>query len=578
MSDTITRYLTGRPLDAYQASAGHYPYLTRGSGRLAGWQRQLLRLVVPASLIAAAIYPRVAVAVAVVGAWLLHRRWTRRRFHRAYIGPTSAALRPVLGGATMRLHVDPSLGTLVARLAKPLSPAETRLRTWYGVHVEPPLRYLPNRCWRVMAAVRGRLGESRLVKAVRRPRREGHGPKVELVANTPFLTSDQRSLVSAIISAKIPAGETVERWEQVGPKVTARWTVRRRPPAKVGLAEVQAAMPGLQEWEFFLGLGSDGAPVKVSLRDDSPHIAVSAGSGAGKSVLAQLVAAQVLHRGGQVVILDRKGSHRWALNLPGVDYCTRPAQMHDALPRLAALADERNTLALHEADDWDPGPRILLIAEELNATIGQLSGHWADVRDKSDPKRSPAISGLADLLFMGRSAKINVLAVAQMLSARAIGGPECRENFGVRCLARYTTNAWKMLVPAAAMPRPARTLGRWQVVVGDRATETQVAFLTANQVRALSRPPGAEKGLDTPLTRDETGYDSKPVTDPASMTLNEAIDAGIVPWRKSAARVRLHRARKDGRPAPTPIGRRGMQTHVFDPADLAAWVESETGS
>ncbi|GAB3065412.1 hypothetical protein [Micromonospora schwarzwaldensis] len=73
-----------------------------------------------------------------------------------------------------------------------------------------------------------------------------------------------------------------------------------------------------------------------------------------------------------MVILDRKGSHRWALNLAGVDYCTRSAQMHDALVRLAALADERNTLAMHEAEDWDCGPRVLVICEELNATIGQL--------------------------------------------------------------------------------------------------------------------------------------------------------------------------------------------------------------
>lgn len=43
-----------------------------------------------------------------------------------------------------------------------------------------------------------------------------------------------------------------------------------------------------------------------------------------------------------MVILDRKGSHRWALGMPGVDYCTRPEQMHSALVRLATLADERN--------------------------------------------------------------------------------------------------------------------------------------------------------------------------------------------------------------------------------------------
>src|SRR5690242_14976397 len=99
---------------------------------------------------------------------------------------------------------------------------------------------------------------------------------------------------------------------------------------------------------------------------------------------------------------------------------------------------------------------------------------------------SPAITAIADILQMGRAAKVNLVGVAQMLTARAIGGPEARENFGVRCLARYTANAWKMLVPEAAMPRASRTLGRWQLVVGGHAIEVQVGYLTAAQARTLA--------------------------------------------------------------------------------------------
>ena len=120
-------------------------------------------------------------------------------------------------------------------------------------------------------------------------------------------------------------------------------------------------------------------------------------------MLAQLVGVQVLARGGRVVILDLKGSHRWALGLPGVDYCTRPAQMHEALVRLAALADQRNADALHEPEDWDPGPRVLVIAEELNATFARLRDYWAEVREKSDPKTSPAVRAFRNILYMGRA-------------------------------------------------------------------------------------------------------------------------------------------------------------------------------
>ncbi|MER7440458.1 helicase HerA domain-containing protein [Micromonospora avicenniae] len=557
----VYRYLSGRPLDGRTG----YAYRTRGAGRWTGYQRQAVRLGVPAVAALTAVYPdqtgTALGTVAAVAAYRVRRRITSRRFNREYVAPTLAALAPALGRepGQVRLHVDPTLGNLTPRLAKPLSPAEEAVRRWYGEHVEPVVRWLPERAQRAAWAVQraARPVTSRLA-VFRRPGVEEQGPRIELTADTPYLTKEQRHLVSSIVTSKIPVSDLVESWHQVGPRVTATWTVRKRPPARVGLDQVAEHFPRLAEWEFFVGLGAGDRPVTLSLRDDSPHIAVSAGTGAGKSVLAQLVAVQVLARGGRVVILDRKGSHRWSLGLANVDYCARPHQMHDALVRLAALADERNTLAMHEPDDWDPGPRVLVIAEELNATIGQLLNYWAEVRGKGDPKRSPAVAALADLLFLGRSAKVNVLAVAQMLTARAIGGPEARENFGVRCLARFTANNWKMLVPEAAMPRPSRTLGRWQIVVGGQATETQVAYLTTAEARALACPRSPETS--------QVNGPSSPAGD--FLTLREAAEAGVIPWTHAAAKKRLQR--RVGT-VPTPRGKRGT-ADVYAREDLTAWA------
>ncbi|MEU4382790.1 helicase HerA domain-containing protein [Micromonospora echinofusca] len=559
----VYRYLSGRPLDGRTG----YPYRHRGPGRLAGWQRQAYRLGVPATALLAVAHPEpvgsLVGSAALVAGYRLRRKLTMRRFNREYIAPTLAALAPAMGLQTgVRLHVDPSLGNLTPRLAKPLSPAETAVRSWYGEHVEPVIRWLPERAQRATwSAQRKAEPVTSKLAMFRRPVDGDQGPRIELVADTPYLTREQRQLVSSIIGSKIPVADLVETWHQVGPRVRATWTVRKRPPARVGVDQVAEHLPRLAEWEFFLGMGAGDRPVILSLRDDSPHIAVSAGTGAGKSVLAELVAVQVLARGGRVVILDRKGSHRWALGLPGVDYCTRPAQMHDALVRLDALADERNQLALHEPEDWDCGPRTLVIAEELNATIGQLVNFWADVRGKGDPKRSPAVSALANLLFMGRSAKVNVLAIAQMLTARAIGGPEARENFGIRCLARYTANNWKMLVPEAAMPRASRTLGRWQIVIGGQATETQVAYLTAAEARELACP----RSLGT----SEVSGPSSPAGD--FLTLRQAAEAGVIPWKLDAAKKRLQRG--VGK-VPTPRGKDG-NADLYARADLVAWAGSE---
>jgi len=555
------RYLSGRPL----RDAARHPYLRPGPAALAGWERQLWRVAGPTAAALAMVGPGegyvVGAGVALVAATRAGEYLRRRRFHREYVGPTLAAMAPALGlDGGVRLHVDPSLGNLTPRLAKPLSPAEERARLLYGEYVEPVVRWLPEQAQRGAWAVqRWVQPATKHLEKVRRPV-ERPGPRIELVAQTPYLTAEQRMLVSSIVNSKIPVADLVESWHQVGPRVRARWTVRKRPPAFVGHEDFAEIVDGLKEWEFYVGKTIDGQVFTFSLKDDSPHAAVSAGSGAGKSELAKTIAVQVLRRGGRVLILDRKGSHRWAIGMPGVDYCTKPAQMHEALIRAAALANERNDLSLHEEEDWDPGQRVFVICEEMNATIGQLANYWADVREKGDPKRSPAVTALNELLFMGRSAKHNVLAIAQMLTARAIGGPEARENFGIRFLSRYTKNAWKMLVPECAMPRASRTLGRWQVVIGGTATEVQVAYLPTKHARALASPGG---GLDSALNSLVTG-------DGDMLTLQEAHDAGVIPWKHAAAKQRLHR--KVGA-IPEPQGQKG-KAFLYRRNDLVRWAES----
>jgi len=504
-----------------------------------------------------------AVTVACGPAW-----WRGVRRRHTFIRPTLAALRESLGEADVRLKVRGPL----TRPAKPPSRAEAAVRAWYGTRIEPVVRWLPDQSMRAWWTVARPVDDK--LALFRRP----DPPRVRLTARAPYLTDEQRRFASAVVHAKLPVGETAERWSQVGRRVSCTWTPRHRPPTKVGLADLEAALPGLADWEIFLGLGPTAQRVVVSLHEDSPHIAESAGSGAGKSVLAQLAAVQVLNRGGYVVILDRKGSHRWARNLPGVTYCRTPEEMHRELIRLATLADQRNNAAFDQPEDWNPGPRILVICEELNATLGQLADYWADIREKGDPKTSPAIKGLRELLFMGRSAKIHVLAIAQMLTARAIGGPEARENFGIRCLARYSANAWKMLVPEAAYRVASRVLGRWQIVVAGVATETQVCYLTPAQARKLARAGHVTEtatGLDGPLTSEVT--DNSNVRDPLSepVTLEDWCAEGVFDVTVDALKMRMSRARKSDLSVPKPIGRQG-RAHTYRRGDLVAFAaESE---
>jgi hypothetical protein len=237
--------------------------------------RQVWLLAIPAAGAAAYLSPDAQTITAITGLAGLavvktQQRLSRRRFHREYIAPTLEAVEPPLGmtDGGVTLHVDPSLGNLTPRLARPLSPAEERTRLFYGERVEPVLRWLPEHvqrgAWAVQRWARPVTGHLQLF---RRPG-EQLGPRIELVVRKPYLTAEQRLLVSSIINSKIPVADLVEAWHQVGPKVTARWTVRKRPPASVGYDDVLEHMPKLKEWEFYVGQGVGDQPVTISLHDD----------------------------------------------------------------------------------------------------------------------------------------------------------------------------------------------------------------------------------------------------------------------------------------------------------------------
>ncbi len=85
---------------------------------------------------------------------------------------------------------------------------------------------------------------------------------------------------------------------------------------------------------------------------------------------------------------------------------------------------------------------------------------------------------------MGRQLRMHVLLVAQSATARALGGPEVREQFSTRILARYSVNAWRMLAPEVhPAPKSTKHPGRAQVVSGGSARETQVLFFTEAEAR-----------------------------------------------------------------------------------------------
>lgn len=610
----LYRAVSGRSLDGVPRTDGGY--LRRGTrvltatgrasrwAKLPGWQRQAVRLGVPAAAYgvhqaytAAPTYTTAAsVTLAAVGGVQAARKarqaWRMRRFHSVYTAPTVEALSEALGKTKVTLHIDPSLGDLVGRLAPDLSPAERMWRGRYAKYVEPTLRFPQERAWKAWTrAKRAATPLTSRLEPWRRPRKD-YGPSITFSApDRVWLSDDERSNVAAIVSGKVPvSGLTSPAWDAVGKGVTARWTVRKRPPKEVGVDAFKAYTAGLDEWEYWLGLAADNKSTKISLKGDNPHIGISAASGAGKSELAKLFIVQTLQRGGEVFILDIKGSHAWAYGLPGVTYCRTDKEIHRAWVTLGKLALWRNDVAFLDPEVEKTFRRVVVIAEELNGLMDALADYWADTRETTKD-RDPAMRGLRDILRMGRSAMVNIIAIAQRLSAAASGNGDARENLGsALCLARFSENTWRMLCRGLPMPRVPSDVGRWIIVTGSTVTEMQACYLDPRVARlmVLASAPAPASACPPVRKPDGTGADlgmsgGQPdapdmPADPLAelVTLTEAADRKLIPWHKpDTARVRLKRSKERGSEhVPEVRGMRGASP-LYSVGDLIAWAESE---
>lgn len=140
---------------------------------------------------------------------------------------------------------------------------------------------------------------------------------------------------------------------------------------------------------------------------------------------------------------------------------------------------------MHGTLTGSPGPRLAVVLEEMNLTMNRLRAYWADrvAQDRALPKEdrdwlpavSPAVRGLENASYVGRELKVHLIFISQRMSARSTAGSaDVRMNLGIRILAGYDADTWKMLVgPGTPMPAPSRHAGRVQVAVkGGEITET----------------------------------------------------------------------------------------------------------
>ena len=506
----------------------HLPRLHRAGVRTGS---TLAALAAGYGLIAARAFTVAVLAVVAAcgvawGCWRAYRRVCRWQHHRRWVKPLHRTLTPVLGAAPPRLEIERDRSRVVVGLPEAFTGGDR-----------------------------------------------------------------DREDVTRAVTAKLAIEAPDATWKLDGRKPQVTFMRSEPPPSRVLWADVEAAIRAADAADLMCGIGKKSADVFVSTKSDSPHFGEAMGTGAGKSNAAAFWLIQELMRGSCALVLDAKWiSHPWTFKdihaqygqLPNVAYARTTEQLHNAMIWLGVELQRRTEAAdryVNAKGDilGDVGPPLWIIAEELNLAIPRLKQYWASIREKEDPKRSPALDGMAAVSFAGRAVQMHLIVIGQMLTAASLGGGDVRENIGVRMMARYTANSWKMQTDLP-MPPPSDVPGRVQIIASGTVREAQVPLMDFEQCRDLAVSgivtpcpddmPGIAAASYVPLAPPPHGVSDLPFVvgqpsgrPPGTVTLREAAAEGLFPSlaaaRKAVQRRELEAAGRDG------------ASHLYYIADLA---------
>jgi hypothetical protein len=396
--------------------------------------------------------------------------------------------------------------------------------------------------------------------------------------------ADKAALVD-MVAAKLNLEELMPMWSLHGGQPSVTFSVPPKPPAMATWLDARAEAEATEDTAPMIGYGPRRRVEVFSLALESPHMLIAGGSGAGKSVFLAWLIAQFMRRGFGVLVLDAKFvSHQWLRRVPGVAYASEAQEMHDALVWLDAEMMDR-ARKVSSAADTDAAAAALVpivaVLEEINSATNRLRAYWKSIKGPEDPQMSPALTALANLASMGRELRVHILMAGQSLTAKSVGGPEGRENFGGRSLARATAAQWRMLAPQIK-PAPVKRgrPGRWHMVVGDTLREFQVPFIDL-KADAGALIEWATSGRPVPdvaamieawepeggATTGETEVPRSEVVTPAGISLRQYADeAGL-----SLPTLRKWSDRQD---FPVEAGIGANRTRLYDRDHLKDYVRS----
>jgi hypothetical protein len=442
--------------------------------------------------------------------------------------------------------------------------AHLRVRDW---HMD---RKIGIPLYTVMSAFTGHNPADNHRKHIRIPRDYHKNTKARVTVMLPYSfegTPDHQKRLHGLISRRLGGEWDADwNWHEHPPRVHFRRAPS--PPGFVGFRDIFPFLEKSDGNKVIVGVGTHEAIAEISLDNESPHVAISMGTGGGKSSLLRLIIAQLMRHGVERIdIIDPKRiSQTFARAIPGVYIHTTMAAQMKAISEFRQEMESRYDEL--ERDSTIEFPRRVLIIEEQNSFVNYAKQYWADYRSELEPserakvaKTNPVISDIGFILFQGRQSRMNVVSVFQRMSASASGGGDLRENYYAKLIARFSAQTWKLLVGTTPVPRSSRTPGRGKMVLGEDDRWVQFAFITETEAQEYA-------AMRTEPVAGPSGNDP----DEAPVTLREASDSNVIPLRYAA----LRKARS--RDASFPAGVPAASGVAYLPSELRAWFDARPSS
>lgn len=327
----------------------------------------------------------------------------------------------------------------------------------------------------------------------------------------PFHVSE----VGKIVSERL-GGEWTGKKSEKAP-YTITYMHKPAPPTRVDFEEVRELIEreGSQS-KILMGIGTNGDPVWIDFDGDIAHMAMSIGTGGGKTTFVQLLLAQLAYHGVcdfEIVDVKMDGYKNEIDSLPGMKIHQYLQDQWDALE--FAYQEMERRYHLRNEDKSQVFPRKFIVLEEQNVFAKRTKAAWRKIKTQDDPPQAPVWDAVAELLFMGRAVNMNVLGIYQRLTADAAGGTEMRDQYGLKALSRFSHQAWDSLVGTRPRGVSSPVVGRWITVMGSLQRSVQVPYGTASELSEWVRTrPGSytatDVSFDLPQSTSPEGVEASP--------------------------------------------------------------------